>query len=134
MKTFATRALDAQSPQLHPSALLNDIRLSNPKQISVSCAFLLRKSPSAALLFPVRPVCNSVVLSAFSTHPVAEKGHSPNEDHKKHPSGAEARTHFMDLIGTTEVVPLLQNGPKRSFSAACQDSRCRSYWHQSAIV
>jgi hypothetical protein len=39
---------------------------------------------------------------------------------EKHPAGAKAQPLLSGICGPTEVVPLLQNLAKSSFSAACK--------------
>ena len=48
----------------------------------------------------------------------AEKGLNLSETLEKHPAGAEAQRSLSCVCGTTKVVPLLQNLPELSFSAA----------------
>jgi hypothetical protein len=51
------------------------------------------------------------------------KGRIPMEGGPKDiPQGLKP-IHSIDFIGTTEVVPLLQNGPKSSFSPAVKPDR-----------
>jgi ribosomal-protein-alanine N-acetyltransferase len=51
---------------------------------------------------------------------VAEKGLNLGKIPEKHPAGAKARPLLSGICGPTEVVPLLQNPAKSSFSAACK--------------
>ncbi len=51
---------------------------------------------------------------------VAEKLIKRGSTWKKHPSGAEAPTHFARFIGPAKAVPLLQNSRGASFSATCE--------------
>jgi hypothetical protein len=61
-------------------------------------------------------------LSAFCgpTEEAAEKGLNLSETLEKHRAGAKAQPLLSSVCGPTKVVPLLQNLPELSFSAACK--------------
>jgi hypothetical protein len=62
----------------------------------------------------------SLVRSDAGAKEAAEKGQNLGEFPEKHPAGAKAQPLLSGICGPTEVVPLLQNLAKSSFSAACK--------------
>ncbi len=114
-----------------PDALVTALRRAPAGDPTVYCVdgleIALRRETAAAIEMRAADEDEREMLAILcECEPVeqaAEKGRNMGKHLEKHPAGAEAHPLLPAFCGPTKVVPLLQDLPELSFSAACEATR-----------